>query len=83
MADTRGGPAACNDRCGCPNPCPGGAACRCVSSGASTGEEHSKCSCGEHCGCNPCTCPRSAVTTGVGKGYCKCGDGCTCVKCNS
>ncbi|KAF9684720.1 hypothetical protein SADUNF_Sadunf04G0147800 [Salix dunnii] len=59
---------------------------RCSSMKATSGEGaagHNKCSCGEHCGCNPCTCPRSVVTTGVGKVYCKCGAGCACPTCSS
>ncbi|KAK3195603.1 hypothetical protein Dsin_026913 [Dipteronia sinensis] len=31
MADVRGSSGVCNDRCGCPSPCPGGLACRCAS----------------------------------------------------
>ncbi|KAK9944393.1 hypothetical protein M0R45_009964 [Rubus argutus] len=72
----------CNDRCGCPTPCPGGLSCRCATRTVpGTVDDHKKCSCGEHCGCNPCTCAKSAATTGVGKAYCKCGDACTCVSC--
>ncbi|XP_030486179.2 EC protein I/II-like [Cannabis sativa] len=87
MSDTAGNMKVCNDKCGCTVPCPGGLACRCtpgekVSSGSS-GDDHIKCSCGQHCGCNPCTCARSVVSTGVGKAYCKCGEGCTCVTCTS
>ncbi|KAL9332897.1 hypothetical protein Peur_073036 [Populus x canadensis] len=51
--------------------------------GEGEGAGHKKCSCGEHCGCNPCTCPRSVVTTGVGKEYCTCGAGCACPTCSS
>ncbi|EEF41472.1 metallothionein-like protein 4B [Ricinus communis] len=85
MADTRGGSIACNDRCGCPVPCPGGTACRCRISQAAggAGDAHSKCSCGEHCGCNPCTCPKGLETVGVGRASCKCGPGCTCATCAS
>ncbi|XP_011040934.1 PREDICTED: EC protein homolog 2-like [Populus euphratica] len=93
MADTRGGTVGCNDECGCPVPCPGGTshnilpdnAYRCSSMKATSGEGagHNKCSCGEHCGCNPGTCPRSVVTTGVGKAYCKCGADCACPTCSS
>ncbi|KAI3441153.1 uncharacterized protein J3R85_002386 [Psidium guajava] len=54
----RASAAACNDRCGCPHPCPGGASCRCTTSGgdAEGRMDHKKCSCGDHCGCNPCSC---------------------------
>ncbi|KAK6916822.1 Plant EC metallothionein-like protein, family 15 [Dillenia turbinata] len=79
--DVRG--SGCNDRCGCAVPCPGGLACRC--GGTARGEttaEHKKCSCGEHCGCNPCSCGKIA-TAGVGGAFCRCGDGCTCVSCAS
>ncbi|KAG7978461.1 hypothetical protein I3843_05G084200 [Carya illinoinensis] len=60
--NTRGrGSAACGNNCGCPVPCPGGVACRSyykctptsVQSTTSAGDEHTTCSCGEHCGCNP------------------------------
>nr|GMC88170.1 metallothionein-like protein 4B [Ipomoea batatas]GME01161.1 metallothionein-like protein 4B [Ipomoea batatas] len=86
MADMRGSSAICDERCGCPSPCPGGISCRCVSvSRASSGgeDEHKRCSCGEHCGCNPCNCPTSEGITGSGKAHCKCGDACNCVKCAS
>lgn len=83
------GGSVCNDRCGCPSPCPGGIACRCTSaSGADdvvSDVEHRKCSCGEHCGCNPCTCSKSTdfPTTAAGKAFfCLCGDGCTCIRCS-
>ncbi|XP_015159382.1 metallothionein-like protein 4B [Solanum tuberosum] len=77
MADVRGSCGTCNERCGCPSPCPGGISCRCASSDASM--EHKRCSCGEHCGCNPCTCPKSEAATG--KANCKCGPGCACPTC--
>ncbi|XP_015893069.1 EC protein I/II-like [Ziziphus jujuba] len=84
MTDRLGGIKTCDDTCGCPSPCPGGLACRCTSSDVTaSGEEHRKCSCGEHCGCNPCTCSKSATTAGVGKAHCKCGSGCTCVTCGA
>ncbi|KAL5562332.1 hypothetical protein UlMin_032079 [Ulmus minor] len=82
-----GGIKSCDDRCGCPSPCPGGVSCRCNrgeerSSGG--GEEHMKCSCGDHCGCNPCKCADGAATgDSAGKAYCKCGDACTCATCAS
>ncbi|OMO59138.1 Plant EC metallothionein-like protein, family 15 [Corchorus olitorius] len=85
MADIRAevGGAGCNDRCGCPSPCPGGVACRCKGSETSGAEaEHKRCSCGEHCGCNPCTCTKDPAA-GTGKLFCKCGSGCTCVTCTS
>ncbi|KAF4359666.1 hypothetical protein G4B88_000477 [Cannabis sativa] len=72
MSDTAGNMKVCDDKCGCTVPCPGGLACRCtpgekVSSGSS-GDDHIKCSCGQHCGCNPCTCARSVVSTGKRSG---------------
>ncbi|XVE66497.1 hypothetical protein DITRI_Ditri08aG0084200 [Diplodiscus trichospermus] len=87
MADSRDevrGAVVCNDRCGCPSPCPGGLACRCSTSDVVTtsGTDHKRCSCGEHCGCNPCTCSKAEVA-GTGKLFCKCGAGCTCVACAS
>ncbi|KAL2937577.1 Metallothionein-like protein 4B [Bienertia sinuspersici] len=42
--------------------------------------EHKRCSCGEHCSCNPCTCSNTEVR-GTGKASCKCGSGCTCQTC--
>ncbi|PIA46728.1 hypothetical protein AQUCO_01500340v1 [Aquilegia coerulea] len=78
----------CNDRCGCPNPCPGGKSCRCETQttsggGGDTNMEHMRCSCGDHCGCNPCGCTKTDVR-GVGKAYCKCtAEGCNCVTCAS
>ncbi|MCD7464013.1 Metallothionein-like protein 4B [Datura stramonium] len=81
MADVRGSSASCNERCGCPSPCPGGTVCRC-SSGDDANMEHKRCSCGEHCGCNPCGCPQSeGATAATGKANCKCGPGCTCTTC--
>ncbi|KAL5788996.1 hypothetical protein ACOSP7_005945 [Xanthoceras sorbifolium] len=79
MADVRGSSLVCNDRCGCPSPCPGGLACRCASKEGSE-YEHKKCSCGEHCGCNPCECSKTEVASS-GKAGCTCGDGCTCTTC--
>ncbi|GKV19066.1 hypothetical protein SLEP1_g29366 [Rubroshorea leprosula] len=81
MAATEGVVVVCDDRCGCPSPCPGGTACRCPTAEASAGGvEHKKCSCGEHCSCNPCGCDKTEVT-GTGKVYCKCGPNCTCATC--
>ncbi|KAL9417378.1 hypothetical protein AB3S75_040374 [Citrus x aurantiifolia] len=81
MADVRGSAVACSDRCGCPTPCPGGTTCRCASKGGSE-MEHKRCSCGEHCGCNPCTCTKTDVAE-TGKAFCKCGTACACPTCNS
>ncbi|KMT01557.1 hypothetical protein BVRB_9g215580 [Beta vulgaris subsp. vulgaris] len=80
MADIKGSTTTgCNDACGCPYPCPGDVTCRCTTT--SGGEmEHKKCSCGEHCGCNPCTCSKAEIK-GTGKAFCKCGSGCSCTKC--
>nr|XP_043621970.1 metallothionein-like protein 4B [Erigeron canadensis] len=88
MADMRGSGVICDERCGCPSPCPGGVQCRCKSGGMQTSggatEEHKKCSCGQHCGCNPCTCSKATASSGgVGKAFCKCDDGCACVTCSS
>ncbi|KAH6811997.1 Plant EC metallothionein-like protein [Perilla frutescens var. frutescens] len=82
MADMRGSGVVCNDRCGCPSPCPGGMSCRCTSGGgdAASTVDHKQCSCGEHCSCNPCTCSKS-TTKGTGKAFCSCGAGCTCATC--
>ncbi|RZC90596.1 hypothetical protein C5167_029724 [Papaver somniferum] len=78
-----GGGKGCNEGCGCVVPCPGGQSCRCETSGGGD-REHMKCSCGEHCGCNPCGCSEgSQGSTGVGKTHCKCGPGCGCFKCAS
>ncbi|CAA0823211.1 EC protein homolog 2 [Striga hermonthica] len=81
MADMRGSAAVCDDRCGCPSPCPGGTTCRCVSGGEGVSSmEHKQCTCGEHCGCNPCTCGK-IESQGTGKAFCKCGAGCACPTC--
>ncbi|KAF8013234.1 hypothetical protein BT93_I1178 [Corymbia citriodora subsp. variegata] len=81
LTGTRAG--ACDDRCGCPSPCPGGTSCRCATSGAEAGGGmgHKKCSCGDHCGCNPCSCGSATAATGTGRANCRCGPGCTCVTC--
>ncbi|KAI3736469.1 hypothetical protein L6452_16011 [Arctium lappa] len=79
MADVRGSVVICDEKCGCPSPCPGGATCRCRSGGE---VEHKTCPCGEHCGCNPCTCSKETVPSS-GKAACKCQSGCTCVTCSS
>ncbi|KAJ4715835.1 EC metallothionein-like protein [Melia azedarach] len=81
MSDVRVGTTAavCNDTCGCPTPCPGGPACRCASR-AGTEIEHKRCSCGEHCSCNPCTCTKTEVV-GTGKAFCRCGAACACPTC--
>ncbi|KAK9666926.1 hypothetical protein RND81_14G221300 [Saponaria officinalis] len=65
----------CDQTCGCPSPCPGDHTCR-----GEREEVHMKCSCGDHCGCNPCTCLKEEVK-GTGKAFCKCGDACSCVTC--
>ncbi|XP_030461309.1 metallothionein-like protein 4B [Syzygium oleosum] len=83
MADRSGTTAGCNDRCGCPNPCPGRDACRCTSISKASGrdEAHKRCTCGEHCGCNPCSCAKAWAATGTGRLHCRCGNGCTCATC--
>ncbi|XP_022897381.1 metallothionein-like protein 4B [Olea europaea var. sylvestris] len=80
MAEARPRAVVCDDRCGCPSPCPGGTACRCVSAEDVSSMEHKLCSCGEHCSCNICTCSKSEVTA-TGRAFCKCGPGCTCTTC--
>ncbi|XP_027169179.1 metallothionein-like protein 4B [Coffea eugenioides] len=73
----------CNTGCGCPVPCPGGVSCRCATGRREDDPsiEHKRCSCGEHCGCNPCACPKGTNITGTGRGACQCGVGCNCVTC--
>ncbi|KAL1541203.1 metallothionein-like protein 4B [Salvia divinorum] len=81
MADMKGSGVVCDESCGCPSPCPGGTACSCKGGGAEGSTmDHKKCSCGEHCGCNPCTCTK-ITGTGTGKAHCRCGTGCTCATC--
>ncbi|GMN50106.1 hypothetical protein TIFTF001_019272 [Ficus carica] len=87
MADRAAGlKICCDEKCGCALPCPGGLACGCTTGETTTsgsGDEHMKCSCGQHCGCNPCTCGLRVITPEVGKAYCKCGPACTCLTCAS
>ncbi|KAL7257279.1 hypothetical protein ACSBR1_003561 [Camellia fascicularis] len=83
MTDVRGSSGVCDDKCGCPSPCPGSSSCRCDSSrgtggGDDTSMEDKRCLRGEHCGCNPCTCPKTVAAAAAG---CKCAEGCTCVTC--
>ncbi|XP_044490005.1 metallothionein-like protein 4B [Mangifera indica] len=79
VADVRGSAVVCNDRCGCPSPCPGGLACSCT--GKEGNEcEHNRCLCGEHCGCNPCSRSKTEVL-GTEKAFCKCGTGSACPAC--
>ncbi|KAK1560681.1 hypothetical protein Q3G72_029589 [Acer saccharum] len=59
MADVRGSSGVCNDRCACKE--------------GISDYEHKKCSCGEHCGCNPCTCSKTEVAGTGGKVPCMCG----------
>ncbi|MBA0842637.1 hypothetical protein Goarm_002447 [Gossypium armourianum] len=56
---------------------------RCTATETTSGADHKRCSCGDHCGCNPCTCSKDDVAAGTGKLYCKCGTGCTCATCAS
>ncbi|XP_030552699.1 metallothionein-like protein 4B [Rhodamnia argentea] len=82
VTGARAGDAACDERCGCPYPCSGGASCRCATSGgeAEGRMDHKKCPCGDHCGCNPCSCGL-VVAVGTGRANCRCGPGCTCITC--
>ncbi|KQJ97624.1 EC protein I/II [Brachypodium distachyon] len=77
----------CDDKCGCAVPCPGGATCRCTRSGAgaSAGQQHTTCGCGEHCGCNPCACGREGTPSGRANrtATCSCGAACDCASCRS
>ncbi|KAL8143689.1 hypothetical protein V2J09_016721 [Rumex salicifolius] len=85
MAETKmkAGGVVCDEKCGCPSPCPGGTACKCTGRGGEAAEsEHKTCGgCGQHCGCNPCSCRKSVSVTG--KASCKCGSACTCTSCAS
>ncbi|KAL5984327.1 hypothetical protein ACLOJK_018431, partial [Asimina triloba] len=48
---------------------------RCTSSaGGEAGEQHSYCSCGKHCSCNPCRRAKTEEATPTGKAFCKCGE---------
>ncbi|CAA7410690.1 unnamed protein product [Spirodela intermedia] len=82
MADV-GATRGCSGTCGCPNPCPGGEACRCATGGRVSGAQHSVCSCGEHCSCNPCECGKSGASSGAGVASCTCGSSCRCDSCAS
>lgn len=52
---------------------------RCTGSESSSEVDHTTCSCGEHCGCNPCACPKN-VAAGTG---CKCSSACACTSCHT
>ncbi|KAK7256119.1 hypothetical protein RIF29_29554 [Crotalaria pallida] len=69
----------CDDKCGCSIPCSGDTTCRCTNANITAGSDHSTCSCGEHCECNPCSCPKT-VAAGIG---CKCAPDCTCASCRT
>uniref|UniRef100_A0A0D3HG64 Metallothionein n=3 Tax=Oryza TaxID=4527 RepID=A0A0D3HG64_9ORYZ len=58
---------------------------KCASSARSGGGDHTTCSCGDHCGCNPCRCGRESQPTGREnrRAGCSCGDSCTCASCGS
>ncbi|KAK8706561.1 hypothetical protein V6N13_050122 [Hibiscus sabdariffa] len=81
----KGSGVACDETCGCLSPCPGGVTCRCATGDTSERDGHRRCSCGDHCNCNPCSCDNAVAAGGggVGKAFCKCGDGCTCATCSS
>ncbi|THU73473.1 hypothetical protein C4D60_Mb04t23210 [Musa balbisiana] len=69
----------CNNACGCVVPCPGGNACRCSTGGG--GEvQHTLCTCGDHCNCNPCAC---GGATAAGKASCTCRPNCGCAACSA
>ncbi|KAL6848812.1 hypothetical protein ACP4OV_021395 [Aristida adscensionis] len=84
----------CDEKCGCPMPCPGGAACKCklppqqplppmkiIGSAASAAHgEDSTCRCGEHCECSPCMCGGAALPSRREdrKASCASGPACTC-----
>ncbi|XP_031484401.1 EC protein homolog [Nymphaea colorata] len=86
MADTG---SKCDDKCGCPYPCPGGPSCRCAAGELGAGPttvRHSYCKCGDHCSCTPCECVRAAggsATGGIGRAFCACRPGCDCEKCSA
>nr|BEP30522.1 metallothionein type 4 [Avena sativa] len=78
----------CDDKCGCAVPCPGGRDCRCASArsgGGGAAGEHTTCTCGEHCGCNPCACGREGTPSGRQnrRATCSCGAACDCASCGS
>ncbi|KAF7850652.1 hypothetical protein BT93_L5164 [Corymbia citriodora subsp. variegata] len=84
MADR--GAVACNDSCGCPHPCTGGAPCRCAALAAGGGAEGKKCMSGNNCGCKTCGCgPPAAAATAAEKErfYCRCAPVCTCTTCGA
>ncbi|KAE9611130.1 putative plant EC metallothionein-like protein, family 15 [Lupinus albus] len=78
MADRESGiKRLCDNNCGCTIPCSGGSTCRCSNNESKL--DHSTCSCGQHCGCNPCLCANTIVP-GTG---CKCASACTCTSCHT
>ncbi|CAA6673460.1 unnamed protein product [Spirodela intermedia] len=56
---------------------------RCATGGRVSGAQHSVCSCGEHCSCNPCECGKSGTSSGAGVASCTCGSSCRCDSCAS
>ncbi|CAM0956330.1 unnamed protein product [Alopecurus aequalis] len=75
----------CDDKCGCAVPCPGGRDCRCTSARSGASAEHTTCTCGEHCGCNPCACGHEGTPSGGQnrRATCSCGEACDCASCGS